>query len=191
MYITKELQLYDTLGNRKYLNEGERKQFYKSSLTFKKEVRLFCLMFFWTGGRISEILNLKVTHIDFYNQLVIIESLKRRKKGMFRQIPLPSYYLKELKIYVHDKSENDNVWGWSRSTGSRNIKKVMSLAKIVGIQACPKGLRHSFAIHCVTNNIPITLVQKWLGHKSISTTLIYLDIVGIEERKLAERIWDK
>ena len=37
--------------------------------------------------------------------------------------------------------------------------------------------------------VPQNLVQRWLGHASATTTAIYLDAVGIEEREFAERMW--
>jgi len=62
-------------------------------------------------------------------------------------------------------------------------------ASITGAMACPKGLRHAFGIHCVMNEIPLPSIQKWLGHSSMETTAIYLQVMGKEERELASRMW--
>ena len=61
-------------------------------------------------------------------------------------------------------------------------------ADIIGVRGCSRGLRHGFAVHAV-NKAPVTMVKKWLGHSNLETTAIYLDIVGAEERKVAEKIW--
>ena len=37
--------------------------------------------------------------------------------------------------------------------------------------------------------IPLNLVQRWLGHAQLSTTAIYADAVGEEERHIAARLW--
>ncbi|MGD9804096.1 MAG: tyrosine-type recombinase/integrase [Hyphomicrobiaceae bacterium] len=58
-----------------------------------------------------------------------------------------------------------------------------------GPHATPKGLRHGFGLHAILSGVPINLVQKWLGHASLSTTPIYLEAVGSEERELAARMW--
>ena len=64
----------------------------------------------------------------------------------------------------------------------------MTKAGIKGPKASSKGLRHGFAVQAVMT-VPITQVQVWLGHAYLQTTSIYVRVSGIEERKLAERLW--
>ena len=66
----------------------------------------------------------------------------------------------------------------------------MAQAGIVGLQVTPKGLRHGFGIHAIASGVPLNMVQKWMGHADIKTTAIYTNAVGLEERELAERMWD-
>ena len=121
--------------------------------------------------------------------MIIIQSLKKRSSNSYRHIPLSNSLLNELKNYTSHKEGNANLWCFTRRTASRVMKKVMQRASITGSKACARGLRHSFAVHCIFNSVPINTVQKWMGHSSLSTTSIYLNIVGAEERKLAEKIW--
>jgi site-specific recombinase XerD len=65
----------------------------------------------------------------------------------------------------------------------------MAAAQIDGTQASPKGLRHGFGVAAVSAGIPLNLVQKWLGHAQLSTTAIYADAVGTEEKNIAARMW--
>lgn len=65
----------------------------------------------------------------------------------------------------------------------------MEKAGVSGGMASPKGLRHGFAVACLTQNIPLPTVQKWLGHDRLETTAIYLEVSGNEERELAKRLW--
>ena len=37
--------------------------------------------------------------------------------------------------------------------------------------------------------IPLNLVQKWLGHAQLTTTAIYANAVGAEEKTIAQRMW--
>ena len=53
----------------------------------------------------------------------------------------------------------------------------------------PKGVRHGFGVPAVTTGIPLNVVQKWLGHAQLSTTAIYADAVGAEEKSTASRMW--
>lgn len=62
-------------------------------------------------------------------------------------------------------------------------------AGITGPYTTPKGLRHAFGIKAVTSGIPLNMVQKWLGHAQLTTTVIYADATGAEEKQIAERMW--
>lgn len=188
-YHSSNYSLIDRNGQRKYLNQAERKRFYKIAQEQELELRLFCIMLYWSGARISEVLNMKVENIDFADSMVIVESLKKRKTGVFRQIPLPPMYINELKELSLNLCNEDKMWPFSRRTASRYIKRIMECSKITGPQACPKGLRHSFAIHCLLSRVPITLIKKWLGHASLATTSIYLNVMGDEEKIMARKLW--
>jgi integrase len=65
----------------------------------------------------------------------------------------------------------------------------MGLAGITGAPATAKGLRHAAAVAALLAAVPLHLVQRWLGHVSPETTQIYLDVVGLEERQFAARMW--
>lgn len=45
----------------------------------------------------------------------------------------------------------------------------------VAPQRVPKGLRHGFGVNAAVNDIPLNMLQKWLGHAQLSTTAIYAD----------------
>ena len=60
-----------------------------------------------------------------------------------------------------------------------------------GQSATAKGLRHGFGVAGVQSNVPLNMIQKWLGHANINTTTIYTDAVGEEERDLAARLWQR
>lgn len=193
MTYTTDYSLFDRHGQRKYLNSRERNSFYTSTGQFPLEIKLFCLMVYFTGARISEIADLKVPGIDFSNRTVIIQTLKRRKKGVYRQVPLPDFLLDELKAYigkraVHPVYGKERLWFFSTRTASRHIKAVMQKAGIEGHRASARGLRHGFAVQAVMK-VPITQVQVWLGHAYLQTTSIYVRVSGTEERELAEKLW--
>jgi site-specific recombinase XerD len=44
-------------------------------------------------------------------------------------------------------------------------------------------------VAAVSAGIPLNLVQKWLGHAQLSTTAIYADAAGAEEKDIAQRMW--
>ncbi len=64
----------------------------------------------------------------------------------------------------------------------------MQAAGIEGPQATSKGLRHGVRATEKTRNP--RLVMKWLGHMSLDTTIIYMDVIGQEERAAARKMWE-
>jgi len=182
--------MFDRSGNRKYLNRHERKAF-RRAIAMEKDLSrkafLFCL--FHTGCRISEGLNLLAGRIDLMNDAVTFETIKRRKRGCFRAVPVPDELTSILRMLLPGKRPNERLWKFSRPTAYRLVKTKMKQARISGGMACPKGLRHGHGVACVAEKIPLTLIQKWLGHARIETTAIYLDVLGEEERDLAARLW--
>ena len=80
--------LFSHSGGRKYLNAAERQRFIESAQNAPPTVRTFCCMLRWSGGRISEVLAVTPAAIDIDAGVVSIETLKRRKRGIIRQVPL-------------------------------------------------------------------------------------------------------
>lgn len=184
--------MFDRCGNRKYVNNLERQAYL---LAIEEEPdrsrRAFCLTLFYTGCRISEALNLTVGRIDLTAKELVFETLKQRKDGCFRSVPVPDELIELLRELVAAKDPKGKVWKFSRSTGYRLVKAKMKQASVSGGMACPKGLRHGHAVACVSGKIPLTTIKKWLGHARLETTAIYLNVSGDEERELASRLWKK
>lgn len=181
--------LYSHTGQRKYLNPAERKRFIAAAKKSPPLVRTLCLTLTYTGCRISEALNLTPTDIDQEGGFIAVRSLKKRGQFAIRQIPVPPVLLKEL-ARVHKAASPDlPLWHWGRTAAWRIVKTVMAQARVVHLQATPKGLRHGFGVHAILSGVPVTTVQKWLGHADVSTTAIYTTVLGPEERAIAARMW--
>jgi len=184
--------MFDRQGNRKYLNGAERRAFLRVAGKEPDALRrAFCLTLFNTGCRISEALNVTAGRVDLANKAVVFETLKRRKTGHFRGVPVPDSLVELLRRVVPQADPSARIWTFSRPTAYRLVKDCMARAGIMGGMASPKGLRHGFAVACLAQKIPLPTVQKWLGHARMETTAIYLEVSGDEERELAKRLWVK
>jgi Phage integrase family len=182
--------VYDQNGQRKYLTEHEINHFIKASIRVDTDVHAFCCMLAFTGCRISEALSMTRESIDFNSQHIVIRCLKKRGKIIYRAIPVPEKFLRILERWIgKSPASGERLWPWSRMTGYRRVRDVMELAQIRGGHATPKGLRHGFGIRAIQSGVPLTLVQRWLGHADIKTTAIYTGAVGPEEREIAARMW--
>lgn len=186
-------QLFGHNGERKYLNGAERARFLKAAATFSDDIRTFCELLFWTGCRLSEALALTGDRVDVTEKIVIIESLKKRRLGVYRGVPVPEAFLTLLEM-VHKPAlkQETRLWKYKRVTAWRYIKSVMKKAGIVqGLRATPRGLRHGFGVAAIAAGVPLNILQRWLGHAQIGTTSIYANALGREERLLASRMWMK
>lgn len=189
-------ELFTIDGKRKYLNNSELDAFIEEANKLEAaEVRTFCLVMAYTGCRISEALALTTDSIDFSDSSIIFKTLKQRGAERHRSIPVPESVLDALEL-VHrirkaqkGKKSPLNLWPFGRTTGWKHIKAVMLAAGIEGEQASPKGLRHGFGVRCADKTRNPALVKRWLGHRYLETTLIYMDIVGAEEREAAAKMW--
>jgi integrase/recombinase XerD len=191
------LSLFGLYGNRKYLNEAELQRFIDAARSAPAKARLFCLMLGYSGARISEALALTRAAIDIESGVASLQTLKRRRPGVFRQVPLPADLISELDraFALRDAQRGvefarARIWQFSRTTAWRYVKAVMAAAGITGTPAMPKGLRHGFGVRAFQSNVPPHLVQRWLGHASLRTTGIYGDVLGPEERAIAARMWN-
>src|SRR3954469_17541005 len=190
------MQLFDAEGRRLYLTEDERRAFLKAAALAPREVRSFCGVLHATGCRISEALALTVDRVDLSGRVIVFESLKKRRKGVYRAVPV-SPELQDALDLVHGIQEAQQrsqtkalLWPWSRMTAFRRVQEVMSAAGIPeGPHACPKGLRHGFGVQAVSRGIALNMVQKWLGQAQLTTTAIYANAVGEEQQSIAARMW--
>jgi integrase/recombinase XerD len=189
--------LYDRNGHRKYLTPAERSDFLRAAGAMPPLVLTFCGTLVHGGCRISEALALTADRVDPGDGVLVFESLKKRRKGVFRAVPVPPDFLGRLRLVhdldtVHqgeDRGRGVRLWPWSRTTAWRRVSEVMEAAGLGGIHATPKGLRHGFGIKAVTSEVPLNMTQKWLGHSRIATTAIYTNATGPEEKQIAERMW--
>lgn len=194
-----QLSLYASAnvgGERKYLNQAERQRVLAAAETFDIRQSLFALTLAWTGARISEVLALTPRSFQIDRSLVAMVTLKRRRWSV-REVPIPPDLMRalasefELAIAQVDHARGDTrLWAMNRVTAWRLIKRVMGRANVSGRSACPRGLRHAFGVGTLQAGIPITLLQRWMGHARLTTTAIYATVSGPEEFAMAKKFWD-
>lgn len=137
------------------------------------------------GLRVSELINLKITDL-FFNQGFIEVVGKGEKK---RLVPISdtcktkiNQYLNNSRKDIKIKPEYGNYVFLNRRGAM--LSRVMiftivkKLAQKVGVKkkVSPHTFRHSFATHLIAGGADLRVVQDMLGHESILTTEIYLQI---------------
>ena len=130
------------------------------------------------GLRISEVINLTESNLDFINHTILIEQSKGFKDrvsilGMATAVVLKKY----LKIYQPKNYLFEGQFGGKYSPRSIN-KFLKQNDKKAGISANISAhmLRHSFATHLLDNGTDIRFIQELLGHNSTKTTQRYTHV---------------
>lgn len=146
--------------------------------------RLIIELLYATGIRVSELVNIKIDDIDFYNRIIRIIG----KGNKMRDIIFSDYCKKIMNIYLNDGylkllKNRPNNYLILNNRGEQisdrairyilnNIIKYTSLKKHIS----PHTLRHTFATHMLDAGADLLTVQKLLGHESLSTTQIYTHV---------------
>lgn len=144
-----------------------------------KTNRLLLQIFYQTGIRLSELINLKESQIDKSNS-----NLKVLGKGnKERIIPVNNDLLNDIMNYIKEKHEQDqNSEGYilinekGKKLQPRYVyNKVKEYLGYVTTneRKSPHILRHSFATHLTNNGADINAVKELLGHSSLAATQIY------------------
>ena len=148
--------------------------------------RMMLLTCYGCGLRVSELVRLKVHHIDGERQLLRIEQGKGCKD---RIVALSTTLLDQLRHYWLAYRPGSwlfaSSWTPKRYLGITSIQKVYKRAKnSTGIQKIGgiHGLRHAYATHQLEQGLPVHQLQHQLGHRQLQTTLRYVHWVSSYEQ---------
>lgn len=139
-------------------------------------------LLYGSGLRVSELVNLKLSEIDFKNNILIVTG----KGNKQRLVPLGEIAKKQILLYTDNyrlhleiKKGNEDILFLNRRGSKLSRQMVFIIIKkqceISGIHKVisPHTFRHSFATHLVQGGADLRVVQQLLGHSSIITTEIY------------------
>jgi len=142
--------------------------------------RLIMELFYITGMRLSELVNIKTSDVDLVKQTVKVLG-KRNKERIIpftkRLCPLIERYL-DLKNTITDSSEMN--WFFITKSGKKIYQKLVYrvvkyyLSAVTTIdKKSPHVLRHTFATHMLNNGADLNAIKEILGHANLSATQIY------------------
>ena len=149
------------------------KDFFEDSYEGKRD-KLIIELFYFTGMRLSELINIKISDIDKVNSQIKVIG-KRNKE---RLIPITFNTLKDLNEFINFYEIENFLFaeGNGKKLYSKKVYRIVNkyLAKISSIKKkSPHVLRHSFATHMLNNGADINAIKEILGHANLSATQIY------------------
>jgi site-specific recombinase XerD len=142
--------------------------------------RMMIALAYGAGLRVSEVVHLRVSDIDF-DELTIHIKLAKGKKD--RITVLPEKLKEGLLVFIRGKEGSDYVFESNRNgklterTAQIIFEKAL-LASGIKKQATFHSLRHSFATHLLENGVDVRYVQELLGHANIRTTQLYTKVTN-------------
>lgn len=142
--------------------------------------KLIILIFYLSGIRLSELINIKINEIDFHNNSFKVIG-KRNKE---RIIPISGEMKGFLKNYLHQRSEVEGsgqtpflfITDKSKPVYSKLVYRIINkyLALVTTIdKKSPHVLRHTFATHMLNNGADLNAIKELLGHSNLSATQVY------------------
>jgi integrase/recombinase XerD len=155
--------------------------------------RLLIGLIYGCGLRCMEVRNVRLVDLQFDRmQLHIVQG--KGKKDRF--VPLSQHLIRGIKQYVEAEHPSDYLFNgkpvaqaggdFDSRYSSRGVQWVVkTIAKDAGIHkdVHTHTLRHCYAVHLLEDGINIVTLKDLLGHESIETTMEYLHVCQLENRK--------
>lgn len=171
---------YLTLGQLKKLEELDVSEY--PALCRTKDYFLFLCQ---CGLRYGDFQNLRCNDLEYSSDGLLWLRMEQQKTRGALHFPLSSVATKiALKFQGIKKGEKCVFPRISNQTFNKHLRTMKIMAGIKSPLSCHVG-RHTFAVQSLDAGITIEVLQRLLGHKSISSTMIYAQI---SHKKLSESI---
>lgn len=179
-----------SVATRKYLTATEIEKMLIASNRgrYPDRDRLIVLLMYRHGLRVSELINLHWSSIDFENSRIYVHRLKRGRHGTHPLSLVEMEALEALKK-SHDGSSfifNSERGGRMHRQNVNRIIKEIARSTNIAINCTPHVLRHSCGYALADKQVDTRRIQQYLGHKSILSTVVYTDLAG----RALDDIWE-
>jgi len=169
----------------KVLSKDEIRELFKATKFGRN--RLMLQFMYGSGCRVSEVVKLKVSDLNFKERTAVIRGGKGNKD---RLIILSKDWLKDLKKYLEKKKiKTEQVFSKKngKTISTDTVQRIVrDSATLAGIQkhVTPHCLRHSYATHLLEAGTNIRYIQSLLGHSNLNTTQIYTSVANDQLKKV-------
>jgi len=190
--IDKKLPLYLTIDEIFYLLDSVK----NSELPTKYPCRDKAIfeLFYATGIRCSELVNITMQDIDMNEKTVRIKGKGRKERmvlfGQKAQTKLLEYIEKE-RAGIQSNDEHLFLNYCNEGLTTRSVQRIFEMfRKFLKLERAitPHKIRHSFATHLLHQGVDLRVVQELLGHKTLASTEIYTHVSSAELAQLCDKI---
>lgn len=137
-----------------------------------------------TGIRVSELVNIKLSDINFSEFKIKITGKGNKERIVLygsRCSELINKYLKIRNNFLKDNNEYLVLGKSGKKINDRMIRTIINditLKAGIKIKISPHTFRHTFATHMLNEGADLRAVQELLGHENLSTTTIYTHVTN-------------
>lgn len=155
------------------------------SMVYDPKHKMQLKLMYYCGLRVSEMLNLKKSDINFKEEVL---KVVQGKGGKDRLIPIPKPLQMELKSYLLQPFM-DNQQSLFKTTSRATQYMLERVSKKFGKKVNPHMLRHSYATHVLEQTNNLELVRDLLGHSDIRITQIYTHMTTKAKKAGINEVW--
>ena len=143
--------------------------------------RLILELFYATGMRLSELLNIKRLDLDLYNSSVKVLGKRNKERIIPFGNRMRELLTKYLEYYVENIApENENFYIFVAANGRqlypkavyRIVRKYLDMVTTIDKRS-PHVIRHTFATHMLNRGADLNAIKEILGHSSLAATQVY------------------
>ena len=200
--MKRPLSTADTINLLNVIYEGEKVFKGRDLAEYKnkkqRDIALFTA-YLGTGCRVSELINLDISDVDFETSSFIVT----RKGGDEQEIFMPVQVENELFTYMQQREKMENIKDknalFLNRLGTRlsaqgvekTLKKYCAAVGITDPDKCkPHALRRTFACNMIADGVDIKMVAELMGHKNIEVTHKYYTQYATQKRREVMRNFD-
>ena len=151
--------------------------------------RTIIMFMYSTGTRVSECVNIKLSDIDSRRMQVNIQEGKGLKQ---RKVPLSPLLLTTLRRYYREYKPQhflfEGAGGKETHLGVTAVREICKKARYLTTHIkkkyTPHTFRHCFATHHLEQGTNLLVIQRMMGHASLSNTLKYLHVQQLDTSKV-------
>lgn len=152
--------------------------------------RLILELLYSCGVRVSELVNIKLSDIDFSNnRILILGKGSKERYVLYGKIcqDLLNDYIDNSRPLLNKNSEYLLLNKFGNKITDRAIRMIIDdivKKSSLRLNISPHTLRHTFATHLLNEGADLKIVQELLGHENIATTGIYTHVSNERLRKV-------
>lgn len=177
-------------GRKRFLSLEEIEKLITACKNHSDYLYFFVLLSLSTGGRYSEILNLKIENIDFQNNQVYFLNTKNKTD---RGVPIDFSILQEVKNYISENKINSELFLNKKTNKLFYIRgPLQKIIKEIGLNDFhPHDIRHTTASYVAMNGGSLLDIAEILGHKSLVMARRYSHLTQKHTATVLSRVTNK